>query len=169
MEIQHERIVQACKQPCLETMADQYSLLANHAVTNQESYTDFFEALLCAELDAKQQRIGAILQQTAGLPVIKTLEQFDVLLADDVTKKALMELASSMRLAIPLSSATSHLGNGIRHLLTITLTAALLDRLLHHSHVLQIRGESYRLKEKRKVGLLLKRITESTENPLQCS
>ena len=28
-----------------------------------------------------------------------------------------------------------------------------LDRLLHHSHVLNIRGESYRLREKRHAGL----------------
>jgi integrase/recombinase XerD len=34
------------------------------------------------------------------------------------------------------------------------LTAALLDRLLHHSHVITIKGESYRLKDKRKAGLL---------------
>ncbi len=31
-----------------------------------------------------------------------------------------------------------------------TLTAAMLDRLLHHVHIVQISGESYRLKEKRK-------------------
>jgi len=35
-----------------------------------------------------------------------------------------------------------------------TLTAAMLDRLLHHSHLVQIQGESYRLKEKRKAGFL---------------
>lgn len=33
-----------------------------------------------------------------------------------------------------------------------TLTAALLDRLLHHGHIVQIVGESYRLKDKRKAG-----------------
>lgn len=33
-----------------------------------------------------------------------------------------------------------------------TLTAALLDRLLHHAHIVQIVGESYRLKNKRKAG-----------------
>jgi DNA replication protein DnaC len=38
-----------------------------------------------------------------------------------------------------------------------TLTAALLDRLLHHSHVFQIRGESYRLKDKRKAGVIRSR------------
>lgn len=35
-----------------------------------------------------------------------------------------------------------------------TLTAALLDRLLHHAHIVQIAGESYRLKDKRKAGNL---------------
>jgi DNA replication protein DnaC len=33
-----------------------------------------------------------------------------------------------------------------------TLTAAMLDRLLHHSHVLQLSGESYRLKDKKRSG-----------------
>lgn len=35
-----------------------------------------------------------------------------------------------------------------------TLTAALLDRLLHHSHILQLSGESYRLKDKRRSGII---------------
>ncbi|AME26330.1 IS21-like element helper ATPase IstB [Burkholderia sp. PAMC 26561] len=35
-----------------------------------------------------------------------------------------------------------------------TLTAALLDRLLHHAHVVPISGESYRLKEKRQAGMI---------------
>ena len=35
-----------------------------------------------------------------------------------------------------------------------TLTTAMLDRLLHHSEIIVIRGDSYRLLEKRKEGLL---------------
>jgi DNA replication protein DnaC len=34
------------------------------------------------------------------------------------------------------------------------VATAILDRLLHHSHVITIRGDSYRLREKRKSGLL---------------
>jgi len=34
------------------------------------------------------------------------------------------------------------------------VATAILDRLLHHSHVITIRGESYRLREKRRSGLL---------------
>jgi len=33
------------------------------------------------------------------------------------------------------------------------LTAAKLDRLMHHAHLIQIKGESYRLKDKRKAGV----------------
>lgn len=33
------------------------------------------------------------------------------------------------------------------------VTAAILDRVLHHSHVINIQGDSYRLKEKKEAGL----------------
>ncbi|MGV3346954.1 IS21-like element helper ATPase IstB [Bordetella sp. LUAb4] len=33
-----------------------------------------------------------------------------------------------------------------------TLTAAMLDRILHHAHIVQIKGDSYRLKQQRKAG-----------------
>ena len=35
-----------------------------------------------------------------------------------------------------------------------TLTAALLDRLLHHAHIVPIAGESYRLKHQRSAGMV---------------
>ena len=34
------------------------------------------------------------------------------------------------------------------------LTAAMLDRILHHATVVSIQGENYRLKDKRKAGLI---------------
>jgi DNA replication protein DnaC len=34
------------------------------------------------------------------------------------------------------------------------LTDAILDRLIHHSHLINVRGESYRLKQKREAGVL---------------
>ena len=35
-----------------------------------------------------------------------------------------------------------------------TIATAVLDRILHHSHVLVIQGDSYRLKQKKRAGLL---------------
>jgi DNA replication protein DnaC len=41
------------------------------------------------------------------------------------------------------------------------LATAILDRLLHHSHTLLITGESYRLREKRKSGLIRARLADT--------
>ena len=40
------------------------------------------------------------------------------------------------------------------------VATAILDRLLHHSHVITIRGDSYRLREKRRSGLIQQRSAE---------
>jgi DNA replication protein DnaC len=34
------------------------------------------------------------------------------------------------------------------------VATAILDRLLHHSHIVTIKGESYRLREKRRAGIV---------------
>ena len=45
------------------------------------------------------------------------------------------------------------------------LATAILDRLLHHATTLNIKGESYRLKEKRKAGLLNPATPSKTAEP----
>lgn len=42
------------------------------------------------------------------------------------------------------------------------IVAAILDRLLHYSHVLTIRGDSYRLRAKRKSGLIKPPVGDAT-------
>jgi DNA replication protein DnaC len=46
------------------------------------------------------------------------------------------------------------------------VATAILDRLLHHSHVLTIRGESYRLREKRRAGLLATSTSAAARPPV---
>ncbi|EAA0964923.1 TPA: hypothetical protein JLY04_004431 [Escherichia coli] len=46
------------------------------------------------------------------------------------------------------------------------LATAILDRLLHHSTTLNIKGESYRLKEKRKAGVLTKNTTPISDDEM---
>ena len=48
-----------------------------------------------------------------------------------------------------------------------TMTAAMLDRLLHHAHIAMITGESYRLRERKKAGIKLlasKSVTKVGQN-----
>lgn len=47
-----------------------------------------------------------------------------------------------------------------------TLTAALLDRLLHHAHIVPITGESYRLKHQRSAGMVKPNNTGEINHPM---
>jgi hypothetical protein len=49
------------------------------------------------------------------------------------------------------------------------LATAILDRLLHHSSTINIKGESFRLKEKRRAGLLSQQPSENTAAPARDS
>ncbi len=54
----------------------------------------------------------------------------------------------------PILTSNKGFFEGGELLANVVIAPAVLGRLLHHSHVLNTRGESYRLKDKRQAGLL---------------
>ncbi len=87
-------------------------------------------------------------------PSVLIIDEFGVWPYDRTAATALFSLISARyeRGSIILTSNKSFAEWG-EVLGDAVIAAAILDRLLHHSHVLSIRGESYRLKEKRQAGL----------------
>ena len=252
MNLAHERITTLCAQLRLKAVAEVLPHLAQQAVKEESSLSEFLEGVLKAELQARLTRQRQVLARMAGFPAIKTLDGFDFAHARGVPKAQLQELTTlafiersenivllgpsgvgKTHLAIALGYAatqagiktrfitaadllliltTAHRQNNLAdalrrfvnpyRLLVIdeigylpmsreqanlffqiiakryergslivtsnlpfgqwdqtfasdaTLTAAMLDRLLHHAHVVAIQGESYRLKDKRRAGIV---------------
>ena len=251
MNLQMDRIQHACETLKLNTLAVEWSAIADTAAGTDNTLADFLEQLLSIELDAREQRTRETLLKFAGLPAIKRFEEYDFKFATGAPKKQLQELtglafierAENIVLLGPSGVGKSHLALSYAHqaiqrgikvrfitaadlmlqlatakkqerlegyikrsvlgpkLLVIdeigylpfgreeanlffnviakryeygsvivtsnlpfsqwstafaddqTLTAALLDRLLHHAHIVQIAGNSYRLKGKKEAGI----------------
>jgi DNA replication protein DnaC len=252
MNLQLQRIQDACETLKLNAMATEWSAVADRAAGQDHTLADFLEQLLQLELDARLQRTRETCLKLAGLPAVKRFDDYDFSFATGAPRKQLQELTSlafieraeNIVLLGPSGVGKSHLAislayhaiqRGIKvrfitaadlmlqlatakkqdrldsylqrsiltpRLLVIdeigylpfgraeanlffnviakryekgsvvvtsnlpfsqwstafaddqTLTAALLDRLLHHAHIIQISGNSYRLRGKKTAGIL---------------
>ena len=119
MNLQYQRIQETCEALKLGAIGVEWGAIADKSASNESTLADFLEQVLAVETSARAVRSNDMLLKFAGLPAIKTLDEYDFKFANDTT-----------------------------------LVAALLDRLLHHSHIVQISGESYRLKGKKSAGIV---------------
>jgi DNA replication protein DnaC len=234
MNLQMDRIHSACETLKLNTLAVEWSAIADTAAGTDNTLADFLEQLLSVELDARTQRTRETLLKFAGAPK-KQLQELTslafieraeniVLLGPSGVGKSHLALsyayqaiqkgikvrfitAADLMLQLATAKKQERLENYIKRsvlgpkLLVIdeigylpfgreeanlffnviakryeygsvivtsnlpfsqwstafaddqTLTAALLDRLLHHAHIVQIAGNSYRLKGKKAAGI----------------
>ncbi len=90
-----------------------------------------------------------------GKPRLLILDEFGYLPFEPAAAHLLFQLVSRRyergSILITSNRAVGEWGTVLGDQVVAT---AILDRLLHHSHVLTIRGDSYRLREKRRSGLL---------------
>lgn len=91
MNLQHERIDALCQQLKLERVATHYPVLAQQAVREDFSFTDFLEHLLRHEAGCRQQRSRELLTRMACFPGIKTLEDYDFSFNPGVPKALVQE------------------------------------------------------------------------------
>ena len=92
--LQHQRIAELCEQFRLDRIASEWPALAQQAIDNASSLGDFLEQLLKLESDSRDERRRQTLLRLSGLPVVKTLEQFDFKFASGAPRAQIQELAS---------------------------------------------------------------------------
>ena len=261
MNLQAERIAALCNRLQFTRLAADWPALAQEAAKEEASFGDFLEKVLQSEAAAQEERKRATLLRLAGLPAIKTIEQFDWNHAGGAPKAQILELSNLVfigraenvvllgpsgvgktHIALALAYRAVMAGHKVRFLsaadlmlqlsaakgqgrlreylaravlapklLVIdeigylpfgreeaslffqvvakryeqasmiltsnlaftrwatafaddqTLTVPMLDRLLHHAHIVQITGESCRLKDKRKSAQMPRRTPEAIE------
>ncbi|USS95202.1 ATP-binding protein [Serratia symbiotica] len=91
--LQHQRIAELCEQFRLERIAAEWPPLAQKTIDDTASLGDFLEQLLKLEADSRDERRRQTLLRLSGLPVVKTLEQFDFKFASGAPWAQLQELA----------------------------------------------------------------------------
>lgn len=160
VELQHQRLMVLAEQLQLDSLIGAVPALSQQAVDQEWSYMDFLEHLLHEEKLARHQRKQAMYTRMAAFPAVKTFEEYDFTFATGAPQKQIQSLRSLSFIERYEKSAmilTSNLPFGQWDQTfagDAGLTSAMLDRILHHSHVVQIKGESYRLKQKRKAGVI---------------
>lgn len=110
----------------------------------------------------RQDRLAPFIQRNVSAPRLLIIDEIGYLpmerdqanLFFQVVAKRYEKAALLMTSNLPFGQWDQAFANDT------TLTAAMLDRLLHHAHVIHIKGESFRLKDKRKAGIIQARHIE---------
>lgn len=128
--------------------------LALEAIT--KGYTAYFVTLqhLIDYLSSGPEPVSAKMN-TFLRPKLLVIDEVGYLPLDRQAANWFFELVSRRyeRGSIVLTSNKSY-GDWASLFPEVAIASAILDRLLHHSVTISIRGESYRLKDKRRAGLL---------------
>ncbi len=94
MSFANERLRELCCHLGLEALANDFPGLAERAAKEELTFTDFLDAGLRLELQARQTRSSTLLTRIAGFPAIKTLDEYDFEFASGAPRQLLMELAN---------------------------------------------------------------------------
>ena len=123
MNLQHQRIQHACASLKLDTLASEWTAIADHSASQEATLADFLEQLLNLELNARSQRSRETLLKFAGFPGRKLFEDYDFKFAsgaprkqlNELTSMAFIERAENLVLLGPSGVGKSHLAISLGH------------------------------------------------------
>ena len=171
---QLERLQEHLGRLRLFTSRERLEAFLQEATAKELTYADFLDQVLTEEVASKTAKHVTMRTQLARFPFVKGLEAFDFTYQPSIDKKQIQTLTSchfiehgeNLVILGPPGVGKTHLAVGlglkaIERGYRVLFATAILDRILHHAITLNIRGNSYRLKDKLKAGLV--RPAEATE------
>jgi len=131
----------------------------------QVLFTTISDLLNSLQKAHDENRLEEKLKKTYVKPKLLILDEIGYLPLSPLQANFLFQLVSQRyeRGSIILTSNKSY-GDWGSIFKDNVIASAILDRLLHHSHTINIKGESYRHKEKRKAGVIQRKKSEKNDN-----
>lgn len=114
------------------------------------------DLLLQMEVAASQNRLKNYITKIATSPSLLVLDEFGYLKLDEAQANFIFQIVNKRYETgsiIITSNLTFSQWQGVLNN-DEALTAAIMDRLIHHSHIININGDSYRLKQKQRAGII---------------
>lgn len=163
-----ERLKEQLKVLGLRKIEEIFQEEADKAIKTKLGYIGYLSKLVEEETLAKTDRSINRRIQTAKFPRTKTLEEFDFSFQPSVDEEKMLKLADlsfidkkeNIILLGPPGVGKTHLAIGLavkacmaRYRVLFqsadeVIAAAIIDRLVHHSHIFNINGRSWRVKDK---------------------
>jgi len=130
-----------------------------YAATQQRIKTKFIstsDLIIQLESAQSQNKLDNYFKRVIGIPKLLVIDEFGYVKLNENQANLFFQIVNK-KYELGSIIITSNLSfTKWKEVLNNdeALTAAILDRLIHHSHLINVTGESYRLKQKREAGLL---------------
>ena len=114
------------------------------------------DLLLQMEVATSQNRLKNYITKIAASPTLLVLDEFGYLKLNEAQANFIFQVVNKRYETgsiIITSNLTFSQWQGVLNN-DEALTAAIMDRLIHHSHIININGDSYRLKQKQRAGII---------------
>jgi DNA replication protein DnaC len=151
-------------------LAIAFSLLATHRGWKVR-FTSAADLAIALEAAQRQGRMKEIMHRTVAMPKLLIIDEIGYLpFGREQANLFFQVVARRYEKGSMILTSNLAFGSWDEAFAEAVLTAAMLDRILHHASVVQISGESYRLKDKRRAGILARpaKAREITETATDC-
>lgn len=122
----------------------------------QAKFVTIADLMLQMEVAKSQNRLKTFFSKSITHPSLLVLDEFGYVKLNEEQANFMFQLINrryETGSIIITSNLTFSQWQGVLNN-DEALTAAIMDRLIHHSHIININGESHRLKQKRKAGII---------------